>query len=198
MIVRWTGETRAPDVSLSTCGKRHARDRDRRRPGERVAPRSGRGTRGGSRLDRTTTYRAWREGCVWFSGACAGEWRARAERRLEVPDPNEGRRRNVCRHTPKANPAQARACRENSGVIRPSASEMGNQENHLPRKPGLRVADWRRRRWKTAFFIRIEDGRSWAEVPKGVSKRRGMFVISTRPSIQVFGLVPERDAVLTE
>ena len=97
------GGARDRRVAIHMRSKRHTRDRDRRRSGERVAPRSGRGTRGGARVDRDTTYRAWREGCVWFSGACAGEWRRDAHGTSPSELRSEGRRRNVCRrHTPKA------------------------------------------------------------------------------------------------
>lgn len=146
------GGARDRRVAIHMRSKRHTRDRDRRRSGERVAPRSGRGTRGGARVDRDTTYRAWREGCVCFSGACAGEWRGDAHGTSPSELRSEGRRRNVCRHTPKAKPKQRRACREIPGVIRPSRTRCGKPRNFSRETADQRVADWRRERTHESGF----------------------------------------------
>ena len=142
------GDARGRRVAIHMCirmrWKRHARDRDRRRSGARVTSRTGRGTRGGARVDRATTYRAWREGCVWFSGACAGRWRLDTRGTSSSELRSEGRRRNarVPAHA-KSEPAN---CKEISQVIRPSPGVVkqkrskGQESQKSPNHQ--RVADW--------------------------------------------------------
>ena len=87
-----------------------------------------------------------------FSGACAGEWRGDAHVTSPSELRSEGRRRNVCRHTPKAKPKQRRACREIPGVIRLSRTRCGKPRNFSRETADQRVADWRRERTHESGF----------------------------------------------
>ena len=106
MIFRWTeGDARGRRVAIHMCIRMRWKSTRAIATGDvrgRAAPRTGRGTRGGARFDRATTYRAWREGCVWFSGARAGRWRleTRGTSSSELRSKGGGETR-VCRHTPK-------------------------------------------------------------------------------------------------